>query len=1636
MATIYPIKGLACSCTTLLLRCIRLMLGGALLLLPTDVHALTISELMYHPTPSPQDPPIVGEALEYIELYNKGPETEDLSGYALVDGVSYVFPQGTLLAPRSFLLVASNPDVLREFYAARGDDMGGAEVYGPYAGFLDNTGEALELRVEGGGRLIRMNYNDGGQWPAGADGTGHSLEILSPFYDPDEPESWEISKTLGGTPGKVGRFTIPTFDPVSNLPSIEWTKEGFDDSQWTPGTTPIGYDAEGVYSIATPVSDMQYNYTSLYLRIPFELSGPEGIEALSLEVFYDDGFVANLNEKEVGRSATVGGSQDIPLAYSAPCSNKSPEPTAYEAFDITAYADRLVSGRNWLAIQALNTSAGSSDFVISARLIGTWGGTDTVLVDEGADLVYFKGTKEPVPQQGNGEDTYHHTPGTHEHPPVVINEFLAATELPDAGDWIELYNRGEQPVEIGGVFLSDDADDLARFQIPAGVILDAGDHRLFTREELGFGFSSLGEKIFLTAADLSRVTDAVNYGAQAHAGVSYGRYPDGGEGWYFMPSLSPDGPNVVVLEDSIVINEIMYHPITKSGTDEYIELSNRGPNIVDLFGWRLSKAIDYTFTEHKLMSPGDYLVIARDPANIEQKYEITGVLGPYEGALANDGENVRLRDENDNPVDEVRYYDGGDWPDAADGEGSSLELIDPRDDNSVPAAWAASLESHKSSWTSFTHTSVHSNWWVQPESEFHIFLQHKGECLVDGLSFYGRGMEHLSNGSFESGTSGWLIEGTHVDSFVTDEDSVDGSRSLHIVSSGRGDTYCNRIETNTTSSLSVGQTYTITGQARWLRGSKWLNVRTHGQGIAKAVELSVPQKLGTPGAQNSVFASNRGPSITEAQHSPIVPAPGENATVTARVTDIDGVGSVELFYGVDGSGSFASRAMNETGGPGSGIYTAQIPGQSNGTLMAFYIRAIDQSGAGNTYPDNPAYRQCLYYVGAQRLSNLPVYRVLFPAKTAQELASRPRMSNHLLPCSFVYDETETYYQCWMRFRGSPFIRGSANPVYDKRAMRLRFSPDNPFHLRREINLDTMEPGRNPSLQSERVAYWICRKIGVPWSEIRFVRVMANQNDHGLYGDVQKVDEDYASFWFPGDDDGYLYKIDDWFEFTDSGGFSNRDADLRYWQNGNLSGWGDEKELYRWNYRTRSRDEEDSLQPIIDMVKAANAPDAQYVAAVSAIMDVEEVLKEIAVRHIVGDWDSWGYSRGKNNLLYQRPSDGRLVLIPWDIDFVLGSGDGPTGSLTGSGLYGFSRMFSAFGSLYDRILNDIARGPLAPGAADGYMDRTFELLSQEGVGVQSPDGIKSYLTARREFILGPAVAITTNGGMPLVTTDPNVVLTGSAPYDAETMTLNGEPVQPVWTSPTSWAISGAVSYGVNDFTVEVFDGQGNSLGSDQITITVNPFTIHTIRPEAQGTYLEWYSIPRREYSIIAGESLPPGTIIGMNIKADGPTLAYLDASAPFFSQRFYQVMVQPPKYESGLKGEYFTGMNFNTLRLTRVDNVVNFDWGDGSPGGGMPADQFSVRWTGFIVIEAAGTYTFWTNSDDGVRLRIGENTVVDNWTDHAPTWNSGSIVLSADEHTLRLEFYENGGGAVMQLEYQGPGIPRQTIPVNVLLHEPF
>jgi hypothetical protein len=135
---------------------------------------------------------------------------------------------------------------------------------------------------------------------------------------------------------------------------------------------------------------------------------------------------------------------------------------------------------------------------------------------------------------------------------------------------------------------------------------------------------------------------------------------------------------------------------------------------------------------------------------------------------------------------------------------------------------------------------------------------------------------------------------------------------------------------------------------------------------------------------------------------------------------------------------------------------------------------------------------------------------------------------------------------------------------------------------------------------------------------------------------------------------------------------------------------------------------------------------------------------------------------------------------------------------------------------------------------------------------------------------------------------------------------------------------------------------------------------------------------------------------------------------------------------GLTGQYFDNIDFTNLKVTRTDATVNFNWGTGSPDPSIGVDTFSVRWTGQVQAQFSETYTFYTESDDGIRLWVNGVLVINNWTDHAPTENSGTISLSAGvKYDLKLEYYENGGGAVAQLLWSSPSTPKQVVPQSQL-----
>lgn len=136
--------------------------------------------------------------------------------------------------------------------------------------------------------------------------------------------------------------------------------------------------------------------------------------------------------------------------------------------------------------------------------------------------------------------------------------------------------------------------------------------------------------------------------------------------------------------------------------------------------------------------------------------------------------------------------------------------------------------------------------------------------------------------------------------------------------------------------------------------------------------------------------------------------------------------------------------------------------------------------------------------------------------------------------------------------------------------------------------------------------------------------------------------------------------------------------------------------------------------------------------------------------------------------------------------------------------------------------------------------------------------------------------------------------------------------------------------------------------------------------------------------------------------------------------------------SGLYGEYFDAKDLTQRKISRTDSTINFDWGSGSPHPSIGAGTFSARWTGWLQAPVSGNYSFHTLSDDGVRLWVNGELVINNWSNHSATEDSGSISLTAGEkYDLRLEFYENSGAAVIKLSWTPPGQGKQIIPQQKL-----
>src|SRR5262245_33573636 len=134
-------------------------------------------------------------------------------------------------------------------------------------------------------------------------------------------------------------------------------------------------------------------------------------------------------------------------------------------------------------------------------------------------------------------------------------------------------------------------------------------------------------------------------------------------------------------------------------------------------------------------------------------------------------------------------------------------------------------------------------------------------------------------------------------------------------------------------------------------------------------------------------------------------------------------------------------------------------------------------------------------------------------------------------------------------------------------------------------------------------------------------------------------------------------------------------------------------------------------------------------------------------------------------------------------------------------------------------------------------------------------------------------------------------------------------------------------------------------------------------------------------------------------------------------------LRTPDGKPGLSAEYFSNERLEGApALKRTDETVNFDWGMSKPAPGVPADDFSARWTGKVVPSVSGKYHFGAIADDGVRIYLDGKLITEDWTQHAPTTVTGEVTLEANKsYEVKMEYYESKIGAVAKLVWEPPEV---------------
>jgi hypothetical protein len=1140
-----------------------------------------------------------------------------------------------------------------------------------------------------------------------------------------------------------------------------------------------------------------------YFRKTFTFSGAPGRTSLELWPVADDGAVFYLNGTEIYRN-------------NVPVTSEVTTP-AFTGAPIVVPSSALLKGTNVLSAE-VHQAVANPDLLFGADL----------LTDEQPSL---------PPDAA---------------PSLVFSEISA---VGDPGFFIELQNRGTGPVDTAGWVLRTSAG--TSFVLPSQTV-SAGGYATFTAAQLGLTPSN-NLRLALYGTDGADFHDGRAITNSSRALTTAGR-------WGHPDAPSPGAAATTTISNAVVINEIFYHAVNDS-PEEWVELYNRSGATVELGGWKLADGITYTFPAGATIAPGGYVVVAWDPAAFIALHTGVPVLGPFSGSLGNTGETITLEDANQNVVNQVTYCDGGRWSPWADAGGSSLELRNPFADNSQGEAWDSSDESGKLGWQTVTYSgpatpSVASD--PATWNEFILGLLNAGEVLIDDVSVKDvtqGNVELIQNGAFNTNFSTWRIIGTQSGSLM-EYPTGSGNNALKITASAETEHMHNHATTTLKNGASFHtivstDTYTISFKAKWLRGSNALLSRLYVDRLQQKTLLDRPATGGTPGAQNSRFVANLGPTFDALAHSPVVPAVLQAATVSVKVADPNGLASVQLFTSVNGA-AFGNVAMTTSG---NGVYTGTVAGQSASALVQFYIRATDSLGAVSFFPAaGPASRAMIPWQDNRAQLTLASgvkphnLRVIMPPADATEMYKQENlMSNASIPCTVILDEREVYYRAGVALKSSEHGRFAIARV----GYNLEFPPDQLFlgvHGGVAVDRSGGVTTGQKEILLKRLTILAGAGAYAPEDDlIRIIPAVAGTSSgiafdgSGMLGAAilskTRLKGDFLDSQFNGGSDGMMFKYERIYVLTQTINATTRVVDGAIVPENpkipqdttappgvNVVSLGANSEAYRWYWLVENNRDRDDFSGLKTMTTAIGQTggSAAFNTQTDQVLNVSQWMRASVAPSLYGVVDNYlaAGGNGQHNALFYFPPGQKAILFAWDCDFLsqttfnstlINGGDLP--KFLANPVY--KRLF--YGHMLD-ILNRSFNSTVMTQWATHYQKfGTDEMLSS----------VTSYLTPRanyaRDVVNGTngqtapiaPIGFARTSASPTTVATPFATVTGTGWVNVDQIRLLGsaQPLAVTWLTENTWSAQVPVtSASATVYTLVAYSPTGAQLGTISVTIS--------------------------------------------------------------------------------------------------------------------------------------------------------------------------------------------------------------------------